>query len=846
MKTSVGYALAWLKSGPINATLAVIIFTTSLATGELIRPLSPRLRSQVADGFVPISQGRWFSPLTSIFFAPHFLVAIFFAAALCTLGIAAERKLGTVRTLIFGLSGQLLGGLVAASASILANYIDHAWGRSIMRDLHVGCEPWLVALILSASQILDILWRRRVRVVAGIALGMLAVFGGSHRDIAMLTAAATGGIIGRLSCAEGPQRSLAGTRHERRNLVSLAVLGFLVASLASTFAGSPVGPLASIRLLFRELPWDAEQVAQFCANPTMVRECRRGTYLLRNVGVPAAIASAAPLALLAALVRGLRHGRLAAWRGTLLVLGGYLALWIIRIAVVIISFSQQILHSSIAVDTHFAPTPRPLLPAVFLTILLVLVFLSRKQFTILLPKRSYRMIITRTAVVTLVTFIAALAIGLLLRRSFTPTATVLTLAHDFFLRLLPTGTLGIWTTPIFAKTSPAAVFSELLPAIPWLWLAGELWRVFGRNAEDATTADRARMVSLLKEVGGSTLSWWGTWGDGNRWWFSTNYQAGVAYRIVGDVAVTPCAPVCRSKDTAGVVEEFATWAADRSLTPAFYSVHDDVAAATQALGWASIEVAEETFLDPRLAEFKGKKFQDIRTSINRAEREGIHVESGRWADFSPARRRNIAAISEGWVATKGLPEMGFTLGGLEELDDPDVVIWLALDETDRIHGITSWLPIYRDNKLIGFTLDFMRRWSGGFKMSMELLIASMILQAKTDGLEIISLSGAPLARAIERHESGSVWNKALDAGLQKVSVLLEPAYGFRSLLAFKAKFQPDYRPMYLTVPDIADLPAVGRAIAGAYIPGLGITDSLRISSNLLRHPRCKKQKEIAS
>ena len=453
------------------------------------------------------------------------------------------------------------------------------------------------------------------------------------------------------------------------------------------------------------------------------------------------------------------------------------------------------------------------------------------------------MIVVRTVLITVATFVATIAIGLLLRNSFSPTATAAALAHDFFLRLLPTGTLGIWTPPIFAKTSLATIFSELLPAIPWFWLAVELWRVFGRNAEDSTSADRARMVSLLKTVGGSTLSWWGTWGDGNRWWFSDTYQAGITYRVVGDVAVTPCAPVCHSKDMAGVVEEFATWAADRSLTPAFYSVHDDVVAATHALGWVSIEIAEETFLDPRLTEFKGKKFQDIRTSINRAEREGIHVESGRWSDFSLSRRQNIAAISEGWVAMKGLPEMGFTLGGLEELNDPDVMIWLALDDDDRIHGITSWLPVYRDDKLIGFTLDFMRRWSGGFKMSMELLIASMILQAKTDELEIISLSGAPLARAIERQASGSAWNKAIDAGLQKVSVLLEPAYGFRSLLAFKAKFQPNYRPMYLTVPDIADLPAAGRAITGAYIPGLRIADSLRISSSLLRRPRCKKQQE---
>jgi hypothetical protein len=32
----------------------------------------------------------------------------------------------------------------------------------------------------------------------------------------------------------------------------------------------------------------------------------------------------------------------------------------------------------------------------------------------------------------------------------------------------------------------------------------------------------------------------------------------------------------------------------------------------------------------------------------------------------------IRVVSEEWVADKGLPEMGFTLGGLDELADDDV------------------------------------------------------------------------------------------------------------------------------------------------------------------------------
>lgn len=54
-----------------------------------------------------------------------------------------------------------------------------------------------------------------------------------------------------------------------------------------------------------------------------------------------------------------------------------------------------------------------------------------------------------------------------------------------------------------------------------------------------------------------------------------------------------------------------------------------------------------------------------------------------------------------------------------------------------------------------------------------------------------------------------------------LSGALEPVYGFRSLLAFKAKFRPEYRPLYMAYPDTATLPPIATAITRAYLPNLG-------------------------
>jgi lysylphosphatidylglycerol synthetase-like protein (DUF2156 family) len=188
----------------------------------------------------------------------------------------------------------------------------------------------------------------------------------------------------------------------------------------------------------------------------------------------------------------------------------------------------------------------------------------------------------------------------------------------------------------------------------------------------------------------------------------------------------------------------------------------------------------------------------------------------------------VRELSDQWVAGKGLPEMGFTLGSLNELDDPDVRCLLAVDADGRLHGITSWLPCYRGGEPVGWTLDFMRRAGDGFPGVMEFLIASAALAFKEQGAEFLSLSGAPLARVDRdlRHEG-------LQRLLDTAGRALEPVCGFRSLLAFKAKFQPQYRPLYIAYPDPAALPAITNAIGRAYLPRPTPKQMLRLSRRLL-------------
>ena len=324
----------------------------------------------------------------------------------------------------------------------------------------------------------------------------------------------------------------------------------------------------------------------------------------------------------------------------------------------------------------------------------------------------------------------------------------------------------------------------------------------------------ARARALLTAVGGSTMSWMTTWPE-MRYCFLTDGRGYVGYERHAGVALALSDPVAPPDTVADAVAEFTRRAEQGGLTPCLFSVTDAAADAAREAGWRTVQIAEDTIIDlPGLA-FKGKKWQDVRSALNKAKRESITFRMVTLADEPFAVLAQVRAISEQWVGEKGLPEMGFTLGGVDEALDPAVRVGVAIDAGGSIHGVTSWLPVYSaGGRVRGWTLDVMRRRDDGFRSVMEFMIASACLAFQKDGAEFVSLSGAPLARS----EQSDVELDRTDRLLEKLGASLEPLYGFRSLHAFKAKFVPRYEPIHLAFREEADLPRIGVALTKAYLP----------------------------
>ncbi|WP_244211026.1 bifunctional lysylphosphatidylglycerol flippase/synthetase MprF [Amycolatopsis kentuckyensis] len=332
--------------------------------------------------------------------------------------------------------------------------------------------------------------------------------------------------------------------------------------------------------------------------------------------------------------------------------------------------------------------------------------------------------------------------------------------------------------------------------------------------------------SLLGHHGGSTLSWMTTW-PRNTYFVREDGRSYLAYRRHAGVAVALGDPIAPDGTAAATVTEFALMCENSGLVPCVFSATEATVAATRELGWQHVQVAEDNVLDLDGLEFRGKAWQDVRSALNKAAKQDIEFRLVRLADQPEPILAQVRALSEEWMSGKAMPEMGFTLGGLDEAMDPATRVGLAVDAEGTVHGVTSWLPVHTGaGKIGGWTLDVMRRSAHGFRPVMEFLIASACLAFREEGARFVSLSGAPLARSGDGFPA-----RPVDRALESLGRVMEPYYGFRSLHAFKAKFQPRHVPLYLAFRDEADLPRIGLALSRAYLPDVRLRQLAKLVSS---------------
>ena len=814
----------WLVARPVTIAIAALITVLFIVTLIVERTThahpAPTLTWLATGHDAVITNGRWWTVFSYVFMSWGWLqflasLALIFGAIGFFEGRMPRRML---------LAAIPLSALAGAAIGIGFQMIGVATGLPLLGGTSKGFVADPITLVIGICAIgsawLGPIGRRRTRVLLFVDVLVLLVYVGNVSVLYKVGAAIVGLIVGELAHPTERRRGWRpSTVVETRALLawSIAALGIgPMLALLVPHSHSLAAPLTSI------LP-----ISQFegtdCDIWRVTAECVSQRASLIHLNPFELVISSLPWVAFIVIAWGLARGqRFAAEIGVLLnLLVVALLIWFWGIAP--LQFRGMFGANPIAARADAVETVLQLVVIVLIHLAAAIaLFTARHSFPVRPTPRAvkrFSSVVVGAAVALVIAFAIFASSDM---EPFEPHPNFWEALLAGPERLLPPLALAVNPSAMWPTSATAEVVATLFSPVFNVICIVAMWRTLQSGNPQLASKPQPEVLAALKR-GGTSLSYLGIW-DGNEYWVDESGDC-VAFRNVQGVAITVGGPFGGAADPVDVLQRFARAAERAGLEPCAYSVPGEWRERLEAIGWSTLEVAEESVVDLASWSTTGKKWQDIRTAINRSDRAGIEVEWSSWDDLTVRRAREIRDLNERWVGDKPLPEMGFTLGGVAELAQPETLLGIATSPDGTIEGVTSWLPTWRDGQLVGRTLDFMRRNPDGGNGVMEMLIARAAERFRDEGLEWLSLSGAPLASTTKAEDTANV--ATIDRLLDQVGRLLEPVYGFRSLLGFKRKFQPQMRPLIMAYPDAAQLPNIGLAISAAYLPGIGVGEAVQ-------------------
>ncbi|WP_448002222.1 rhomboid family intramembrane serine protease [Agromyces bauzanensis] len=825
----------FIRRIPFSIAFTVVLVVTSIITGTIVGGASEPTTDMWAAGVATtIQAAKWWTVATALVIPwDPFQLVFGVLAAILLLGIA-ERRMGSRRAIlafvVTGVAGVALGTLLQWLGSLAGEW----WATGTAADLTLDPLTGVTGALMAATAFMRALWRRRIRIVTFAVILVFVLYDGDSSNVYRLIAAIIGLLLGALLAGDpSTLRTRRSSHAETRTLVAVVVAVTAVGPIVALVNRTELTPFSFGSYLFGDEPIDLDAVVSQCGTTAAAigDECVRQLALMSAQGFGMFLLSFVPVALLLLAGWGLRVGRrFARW----LAISVNLAILLFARTAYDVTITTADVDDGTWSVFDIGELIVWILAALALPIgIIVLLIVTRRHFQLRAPRGAFRRFVLTVVVAFVVLAGAYFVIGLATLGEYWPATTAGDLLLDTVKRFVPPHFLAVVDPIVLPGHDLTSFLYQAVGPLFWTIFIGAAIALMRRTRSEDGAADDARLRVLLRRHGGGTLGFMATW-PGNVTWFADDGASAVAYRVINGVAITMSDPICAPADAGRVIRGFAAFCDANSWVPVFYSVHPPYLPVFEELGWQHMPVGEETLVRTTGLELTGKPWQKVRQALNRGIKEGITTVWTSWNELPLATEAEINSISEEWVAEKELPEMGFTLGGMEELEDHEVRLMLALGPDGRIQAVTSWLPVYRGNEVIGWTIDFMRRAEGSMNGIMEFLIASAALHMKEDGAEVLSLSGAPLATKPLADGEEPPEPNAMTRFLEFLAKTLEPAYGFSSLFRFKAKFNPEYETLSMAYPDPLALPAIGLAIGRAYLPDVSPKEAVALMRTLTR------------
>lgn len=330
----------------------------------------------------------------------------------------------------------------------------------------------------------------------------------------------------------------------------------------------------------------------------------------------------------------------------------------------------------------------------------------------------------------------------------------------------------------------------------------------------AGAADIEHATAALKTAdSASPEAWLATLGD-KALMFSPSGSSFLAYRVRGRRWIAMGEPAGLKSERLELLWSFAEMADNYGGAAVFYSVSEEVLGDLATMGLAVRKVGETAVIDANRFSIEGKGKQNLRTAVNRAEREGSSFEVLPPGSAGPIADE-LREISDAWLAMHEGSEKSFSMGRFDAAY-LDLTPLAVVREGGRIVAFANLLTSPDEA-----AVDLMRHRPDAPHGVMDYLFIRCAQWAKAEGLASFDLGMAPLA-GLEDRRIAPVFARVGALVFEEGGAL----YGFQGLRSYKGKFGPDWRSRFIAAPVSTPLPLalldVALLTSGGWLGMLGL------------------------
>lgn len=327
----------------------------------------------------------------------------------------------------------------------------------------------------------------------------------------------------------------------------------------------------------------------------------------------------------------------------------------------------------------------------------------------------------------------------------------------------------------------------------------------------ATEEERSHAWEIVGAYGSTSLARYSLLDD-KKFFFSSGASF-ISYVVENRVALTLGDPIGPVEDLSSAIAEFRTLCSSNDWLPTFYQVSPSHIEIYKTFGFELLTLGQEAIVDLSQFSLEGSANKTLRNSYNKMVRVGYHSDVIQ-PPFSARMLRELDTISNEWLSSRGMSEMGFSLGWFNEAYLNTCPILLVRDREGFIEAFANIITEFQSCEV---AVDLMRHRNQVESGLMDFLFVSLFQWAKENGHSSFNLGLSALSGVGERSGDPAI-ERALNFIYRNVSRL----YNFRGLHAFKEKFHPAWSPRYLIYPTAMSLPAVSVALYRASLGGRGV------------------------